>query len=43
MMYDMTYVVEKSPWDKVAAHQGTGEIVQRQDLTDKTDFFTDYF
>ncbi len=39
MVYDMTYVVEKSPWDTVAAHQGTEEIVQRQDLTDKTDFF----
>ena len=24
-------------------YQGAGEIVQRQDLTDKTDFFTDFF
>ena len=41
MIYNMTYVVEKSPWDKVAVDQGTGDIVQRQDLTDNTDFFTD--
>ena len=39
MIYNMTYVVEKSPWDKVAVDQGTGDIVQWQDLTDKTDFF----
>ncbi len=39
MIYYMTYVVEKSPWDIGAADKGTGEIIQRQDLTDKTDFF----
>jgi hypothetical protein len=35
----MIYVVEKSAWEIFAAHQGTREIVQRQELTDKTDFF----